>query len=534
MGIAKFHTINKEYQRAVDNLTTVTVHYSWFLPGMAEKAKVLMLAGEWENAVEAANKVLEKDNFDIMSICTIIMNYLVNESLPTEAANKLSELIDTLDRMEPKNPDLLFRFARPFARLAGGHSQLLNLTLTLMQRARTINPMSSEYAAEQGYQFRVLGDYARAMECFKEAARLDEANMDAIVGMLHCQILQGKIEDAESQLEFLSVVQQSVGRTPAFAFLDQLLASHRRKSASAQLRLLKEVMTLHWEAVEQGTEKAADVFDVYLAMNPQFLLDVAKQHIKHCGTEPQDPAAPVNPHLTECVNILKYIVERVPGMMEAQLLLATTQYLRRDFTNAVRTLNKVGRVLFFLCACGCSVCVPAYQACYSFGGGGGGGVWRHLPFQCLRIDGSSSDVHLLLAQIALYRDDVRKADQSLQRAVSYKFEVRNSPLYHIVRGRVLELKGKLEEAVALLEKAMKLPGVKTAGGASGSGSGAGAGAGAGSRRGRRNQPAPVDAPRVSLHDRASIWMKVREMGAFTLCVVAMPSLPPPLGGIQLD
>lgn len=164
------------------------------------------------------------------------MNNLVHDSLPAEAAAKLSELIDSLDRMEPKNPDLYFRFARPFARLAGGHSQVLNLTLTLVQRARSINPMNSAYAAEAGYQQRLLGDYVRAVESFKEAARLDEGNLDAIQGMIYCQVLQGQLDDAEAQLEFLSMVQQSVGRTAALAFLDQLLAAGKGRSPAKQVR----------------------------------------------------------------------------------------------------------------------------------------------------------------------------------------------------------------------------------------------------------------------------------------------------------
>ena len=118
------------------------------------------------------------------------------------------------------------------------------------------------------------------------------------------------------------------------------------------------------------------------------------------------------------------------------------------------------------------------------------------------MDGSSSEVHLLLAQIALYQDDIRRADQSLQRALSYDFEVRSSPLFHIVKARVLELQGQFEEAIALLEKGMKLPGVKVAIRASATGAGAGAGAGGG----RGGPPAPTP---VSLHDRATIWMKVR-------------------------
>ena len=76
-------------------------------------------------------------------------------------------------------------------------------------------------------------------------------------------------------------------------------------------------------------------------MNPQFLLDVAKQHMRHCGAEPTTAAAPPSAHLVEGTKMLSFLVEQVPGMQEAQLLLARSQYLQRDFSNATRTLNTV-------------------------------------------------------------------------------------------------------------------------------------------------------------------------------------------------
>lgn len=107
------------------------------------------------------------------------------------------------------------------------------------------------------------------------------------------------------------------------------------------MKLLKEALACHWQEVEEKSKGVQDVFEQYTVMNPQFLLDIAKQHMNHSGTEPLDPAAAPNDHLVEGTKLLTFLVEQVPGMLEAQLLLATSQYLQRDFTNAVRTLNMV-------------------------------------------------------------------------------------------------------------------------------------------------------------------------------------------------
>lgn len=41
--------------------------------------------------------------------------------------------------------------------------------------------------------------------------------------MIECKLLQDEIDDAENQLEFVNVMQQTVGRTPRIAYLEALL-----------------------------------------------------------------------------------------------------------------------------------------------------------------------------------------------------------------------------------------------------------------------------------------------------------------------
>lgn len=41
--------------------------------------------------------------------------------------------------------------------------------------------------------------------------------------MIECKLLQDDIDDAENQIEFVNVMQQTVGRTPVIAYLEALL-----------------------------------------------------------------------------------------------------------------------------------------------------------------------------------------------------------------------------------------------------------------------------------------------------------------------
>lgn len=120
MGAAKFYAMRKDFNKAIEHLTAVTVRYKWFLPGFAQKAQVLMEAGDWDAAVDTAHKVLEQDPYETLSMCITIMHNLTQEARPTLAANKLSELIDALDRFEPKNPHLCVRATAAYPCLCAG------------------------------------------------------------------------------------------------------------------------------------------------------------------------------------------------------------------------------------------------------------------------------------------------------------------------------------------------------------------------------------------------------------------------------
>lgn len=65
----------------------------------------------------------------------------------------------------------------------------------------------------------MLNQIEEAYKCFEEASSLDQSKIESITGMIECKLLQDEIDDAENQLEFVNVMQQTVGRTPRIAYL---------------------------------------------------------------------------------------------------------------------------------------------------------------------------------------------------------------------------------------------------------------------------------------------------------------------------
>jgi tetratricopeptide repeat protein 21B len=75
-------------------------------------------------------------------------------------------------------------------------------------------------------------------------------------------------------------------------------------------------------------------------------------------------------------------------------------------------------------------------------------------------DPSYSDAHILMAQINLRNNDFKGANQSLEYGLSYNFQIKNHPTYHLIRARIYKQQDNLEQALKTLQQAMQLPGVK--------------------------------------------------------------------------
>ncbi len=60
MGKAKYHEYKKEYAQSLEVLNSVIVLYSWFLPALTEKAKILVMLGDWDQAFETVQRVISQ------------------------------------------------------------------------------------------------------------------------------------------------------------------------------------------------------------------------------------------------------------------------------------------------------------------------------------------------------------------------------------------------------------------------------------------------------------------------------------------
>ena len=114
--------------------------------------------------------------------------------------------------------------------------------------------------------------------------------------------------------------------------------------------------------------------------------------------------------------ILEPVTKACPGLKDALYLLSKAKFLSGDLKSAVSTLQHI----------------------------------------LDNIDPTDADCHLLMAQIQLHQGNFMNAQSSLEVGLSYNFEVRDHPIYHLINAKVMKTNGNLTDAIKTLQVALSL------------------------------------------------------------------------------
>eukprot|EP00906_Rhabdomonas_costata_P037365 RCo052578 len=411
LGKAQYLEMKKDYNAALELLNRAVVYFPTFIPALIVKAKILIKAGDWEHASEIAQRVLNKTPSNLEATLLSILFLLVRECRPSVVVSGITDLMKLIDQQEPKNPRLYYKIARAFARLSSGNPHVIQMTQSLVERAHKLEPGRSDYLTELGYQCTLLGEINTALSSFKKASQVDEGNVAALIGVIRCQLAMGKLDDAEQQLEFLLEIQASMGKSPELLFLTGVLKWRKHNNRDALIEKLDEAVSI----LSEQTKDLVPSLNYYAEFNPQFLLEIIREYLQHCPTEPADPTDPPSPVLEKVMKPIELLVRSVPGSLDGQLLSARVKFASGQVETAQITLSN-----------------------------------------CLRLDPSCAEAHLLSAQIAFNQENYTAAQQALEQALSLDFQVRDSPQYNLLKARVYGATGEYDEALIVLEHALQL------------------------------------------------------------------------------
>lgn len=156
---------------------------------------------------------------------------------------------------------------------------VLQHTITLVERARALKPHDCAINTEYANQLLMSGDVKGAMAAYKATMAIDQTWEDALIGTIHCQILDGQLDDAERALDFFVSVQEDGEKKPLVCYLQGMVASQKHGDETKAVAFFTEAAELHLKALSE-TEPSMNYF---VLMDPDFLLTVAKALLRHSG-----------------------------------------------------------------------------------------------------------------------------------------------------------------------------------------------------------------------------------------------------------
>uniref|UniRef100_A0A803SV98 Tetratricopeptide repeat protein 21B n=1 Tax=Anolis carolinensis TaxID=28377 RepID=A0A803SV98_ANOCA len=366
MGKAQYFEVRQNYSGALENVNQIIANFPHFLPAFMKKMKLQLALQDWEQATETAHRLLQKDALNLEAIKMEAIHHLCREGNIRECG---------------RNP------------------LILQQTQTLVERAFSLASHSADIATELGYQMILQGKVKEASKWYGTAMALDETSVPALTGIIRSQLMEGKLDDVEQQLEFLNEIQQSIGKS-------------RQEEV---ITLLNDVLDIHFSCL-RGLPLGVEYFE---KLNPDFLIEIIKEYLNFCPAQPAGPGQPPSPLLKPCASVLETLVKTVPGLQQAAYFTAKVKYLAGNS--------------------------EASQS-----------ILQH----CIEQDPSYADAHLLMAQVHLSQNNFKLCSQSLELCLSYNFEVREHPVYHLIKAQAQIKMGEITEAIKTLQMAMNLPGMR--------------------------------------------------------------------------
>lgn len=431
LGQVRYYQVTNNYESAIALLNKLAVRYSDQKLPLVEKMKTELSNWRWDNAKETAIRILNLDTSNIDALMTKCLISYCNEGNAKNCSAGLETLFSAIRKVEPANAELFLQVGQLFTRIACRNLAILEQTIKFVEKATTLCPSNARYLTELGFLLCQMDNYKEAVKLFKQATKVDDSATEALYGLTLCQLTEnGPSEQVAQQLEFLTEL--SAGDTNTKNPLILFMSSRMNVSADEKIRLLVQACEFHFKSLRTLCFGP----DYLRVFHPAFLIDLALDLLRLCPMRSSPAAAasstfitnrttvnstpttttttPLHVSLRQTLNILEMVVKACPGLPLAVNLLAKVQYLAGDHAASVATLQKILQ----------------------------------------EVDPTNTDAHLLLSQVHVEQGHVNRAKQNLEICLGHNFQVRESPMYHLLNGVVQKHLQQHEEALKSFEQAM--------------------------------------------------------------------------------
>ncbi|KAB0800201.1 hypothetical protein PPYR_05941 [Photinus pyralis] len=412
LGIVESYMHEQNYDEAVAVLNKVVVRFPSTPLALLLKMKLNFALQNWDQCVDVIKRISisEPDNVDVLRIKVLML--ICNDGKYEEASNYIQQCRERLYKIEPLNGDLLVENAQLFSRVCERNHLVLSETYKMVEKALEISINNVNYMAELAYHSMLLGNLSDAVRLYKSAMKLDDSDLQVLIGMSFCELLEyGPNEHVKHQVNFLVELDES-SQYPKLLFLKAKISTRE-----SSLQSLCEICEQHLHFLGRlpyGTE-------YLLTLDADFMLQVCKELLLHL---PQAPALITKekhlqkpgPIAKKVETVLNVIVKACPSIQETKYLLSTVQFLNGDATKAKANLEQILQ----------------------------------------NPNSNFTNCYLLMAQIQLYIGQFERASQSLELGLSHNFAVRENPLYHFIMGIIEKNRNNQDEAIKCFKVALEL------------------------------------------------------------------------------
>ena len=418
-----------------------------FLPALIDKALLLASAGEWEQALDTAQRVLDEGDRDSLDALMIIaVHAFTQESQVADAVSKLEDYDKALLNREPSSIHSALLASKLFSGICSRNTKTLQICVNMCQRAlrHCQDNITSAIVLVQLGKLHVMqgsGQYNNAMKMFREASKNDANNIAALEGMILCQLREGLNDDAEGQIELITVMHND-DVSAQFYYLQAIHARQGLKNTEKHVQhidLCRDTLVQTTKNQALLTKACINPFNELTIMNPDFLMLIALEYLEHIDdstplltlsskqsnvesyeSNNDSDKNEITPIVKQGISMLEKLVRIYPGIACTYIELSRSYLSIKKDSDALRMLHQIMSLQ------------PHFAA----------GL-------------------VAIAKVELYKQNISTANRSLEQALSCDFSIRNNSLFRLVQAAIKAAQSKMDEAMNEMESIMKLDDIRS-------------------------------------------------------------------------
>lgn len=420
LGSARYKQRQGDYAGAILTLNSLIVRYPKLCLPLVEKLCNQLSLKDWDQVLETANRITSIDSNNLDAIKARAFVNICRDGNYNEGLKDLQSFFRSMIIVETKNVAVLVNNVQLFSRIACKHQGILSELSRTVEKVLQQNTKSADLMVELGNLYVSLGKVKDAENWYRSAVRINESSFAALMGLAHCQLLDTTSVDAldlaQQQIDFLLEI-QSNSMDAELLFMSAKLKSN---DSIKVLNYLNDAATI----VLNNCKHVPYGYDYMKKLNPDLCLEISKQRLVYSINTNDDATNLEEKAATSCnvykepsLYLLEQLSEAYPGLSVAQLLLSKAKMQSGDLEEASSVL-------------------------------------RNLLDS---VDSSNrAKAHLLMAQILARQGNYQSASQSLEVGLSYNFEIRDNPIYHLITGMVQKETNDIEDSIKSFQTAMSL------------------------------------------------------------------------------